>query len=657
MPSKMSWFNKELILQIGRSTGWISIIYFLGLLLTLPLRIIMVYSDEYRQGFMERNLFFYDFQIQVGLMIAVPVLLAVFLFRFLHVKQATDLMHSLPMTRGGIFHHYALTGIVFLAVPVTVISILLLIMQTTLGIGDIYETGDVFYWAGVTILINLLLYTAGVFIAMMTGISAVQAVLTYVMLLFPAGITVLLLFNIKIFLFGFPSSYHLNRNFEKMSPLTYAAFLDETTPLQWKTAVLYIILTILFYVLALFFYKKRNLEAASEAIAFPKLRSVFKYGVTFCMMLLGGMYFNELSYQGFGWTLFGYAFGAFLGYYVAEMVLKKTWRVFSQVKGLLVYSAAAALLVLVVQALGFYENKVPEQNEIKNVVFTDSPYQYLYNDGMYSDFYAPAPLKEKTNIENVLKLHEQIIADKEINEEQESYEGIGNFFFIYELENGKKVIREYHINMLRYLDFYKPIFESEEYKMASKEIFKVKENKVKTMQIRANGPVNKVVTLADAKEIKEAISILREDVLAESYEDSLYYQSRGSTIELNMGKQNYLAFEFKPSYLKFADWLKKKDMLEQAKLTGEDFSHVLIGKVDLSGQDHHDPAKVKEMVEQSEDVIEIKDKGQIELSLERAGYNSRHEYTAVFYYNIAHHYEVLYFDEEHAPKFVSEHFQ
>nr|WP_263323608.1 DUF6449 domain-containing protein [Neobacillus sp. Marseille-Q6967] len=657
MPSKTSWFNKELILQIGRSTGWISIVYFLGLFLTLPLRMLMMYSDQNRMDFNSiiYNLFYYDFPIQVGLMLIVPILLAVFLFRFLHVKQAADLMHSLPMTRNRIFHHYALTGVVYLVVPVTIITILVLIIRPALELQSVFGIEDVFYWAGITILIDLVLYAAGVFIAMMTGISAVQAVLSYVMLIFPVGITMLLFYSLRIFLYGFPSDYFLRNDLVKMSPLTYAGLLDESSPLKWSTALIYIGLTILLYVLALFFYKKRNLESASEAIAFPKLRSVFKYGVTFCTMLLAGMYFYQISNGGFGWTVMGYIIGAAIGYYVSEMVLKKTWRVFNQIKGLIVYSAVMTILIMAVQLLGIYENRVPNQDEIKTVILTDNAYLYLYQDGNNEEFYRPAPLSEGENIEAVRTLHEQIITDKTNNDIRDN-ENNRTFFFLYELENGRHVVREYRINMLRYQSLYKPIYESKEYKTATKEIFKINESKVKNIQIMANGPINKAVNLSDPKDIKQAISILREDVLAESYEDSLYYQYRGSTIEFNIGKMNYLAIEMKPSYTRFAEWLKEKNQLDQATVTGEDLSRVLVGKVELANLEQ-DPAHIKELIEEDGNSLEITETEKMTLALERASTDSRHEYAAVFYYNAGHHYEVYYFDEEHVPEFVSEHFQ
>jgi ABC-2 type transport system permease protein len=75
-------------------------------------------------------------------------------------------------------------------------------------------------------------------------------------------------------------------------------------------------------------------------------------------MKTGGMYFSEVTQKDIHWTLFGNAVGAVFGYYLAEMVLQKTWRVFSQIKGLIVYSTAIAFLVLAAQFLGIYENRV-----------------------------------------------------------------------------------------------------------------------------------------------------------------------------------------------------------------------------------------------------------------------------------------------------------
>jgi ABC-2 type transport system permease protein len=650
MPSKMSLFNKELILQIGRSTGWVSIVYFLGLLFTLPIDILMIYSDENLTHYWnEGNLFRRTYDFQIGLIVIVPVVLAVFLFRYLHVKQAADLMHSLPMKRNQIYHHYALTGMFFLITPVVLISIILIGMHSSLDLSIMFSVNDILYWAGTTIVITLLLYGASVFIAMMTGISAVSAVLSYIFLFFPVGMTLLIFYNLKLLLYGFPSDYFLNRQLETLSPITYATVLNRKT-FQWSEASIYLILTIILYVLALFFYKKRKLEAASEAIAFAKLRSVFKYGVAFCVMLFGGSYFSQVSNNTFSWIVFGYVIGAVIGYYVAEMVLQKSWRVFTRVKGLVIYLAVIALLVIGGQGLGIYENRVPEGDEVKSVVLTDNPYLYMNHEDLLADYYSLKPMKDQMNIDGVRMLHQKIIADKNINQQSTIGPSI-NLLFRYKLENGSHITREYRVNPRLYEEFFKPIYESKEYKFSTKEIFNLKEHKIKNLTIRANGPVSKGVTLSGSDEIREVISALREDVLAESYEDNIYFQSRGSQIEINMGQEQFLSLEFRPNYQNLSKWLKEKNLLEQAKVTANDISHVLVAKVESAGSEV-DIEKIIRDVEEGAKPVDVTDKGQIEILLGQTSSDYTKEYKAVFYYKLGNHPEVMVFDEEHLPDFL-----
>ncbi|WP_318502533.1 hypothetical protein [Bacillus sp. T3] len=180
MQSKTSSFNKEILLQVVRSVGWVSIVYFLGLCIALPIRMMMTYSRKQFVNVQVDSLFQYDYHIQVVLLVVIPIIMAVFLFRFLHVKQAADLIHSLPVKRSKIYQYYVLTGLVLLIVPVLLNTILILLTHGALDLSPYFGVKDILYWTVTTILMNIVLFLSGVFIAMMTGISAVQAVLTYV---------------------------------------------------------------------------------------------------------------------------------------------------------------------------------------------------------------------------------------------------------------------------------------------------------------------------------------------------------------------------------------------------------------------------------------------------------------------------------------------
>lgn len=653
MPSKMSWFNKEMIRHIARSSGWISIVYFLGLLFILPIAMLMMYSNEHFPDYEGHNfLFQLNFEFQLGLLVIVPVILAVFLFRFLHVKQASDLMHSLPLKREKIFHHYVLTGMVFLIAPVVVITLIIMILHSTLDFGRLFTLEDLFDWAGTTTVIALILYTASVMIAMVTGISAVHAILSYIFLFFPFGFVLLLFNNLKILFYGFPSDFFLDQQLEKMSPITYAATLNGRG-FHWNDAALFLIISVVFYAAALLIYKKRKVEQASEAIAFPKLRSVFKYGVTFCTMILGGTYFSGVSDHNLAWTIFGYVIGTIFGYFIAEMVLQKTWRVFGRVKGLAVYAAIVIVLVLGVKTLGIYDNRLPDVADIRSVQLTNDPRLYLNHSEKDEDYNRMKPMKEKANIAAVQRMHRQILADR--NLKHRKHEPLTDFYIHYELKNGSSLTREYSVNERLYDDFFKPIYESEEYKLAAKSIFKVKENKIKTINISAYGPLNKKLLLSDPEEIKEALSALRKDMLAESYQDSVYYHDRGSMIEIFMGDGQVVdAGEFNPGYHHFSKWLKKKNLLNRAAVTAEDFSHALIVKVDLANKGDMDPSK-KEL-ESKEGSLVIRDKRQMGQVLDQASASVDKEYKVIFYYKIDDSYEIMSFDEDHAPDFVKKHF-
>jgi ABC-2 type transport system permease protein len=649
MPSKMSLFNKELMLQIGRSTGWVSLVYFLGLLFAVPIRILMNYSDEYnRINLKVENLFLYDFEIQIVLLIAIPVLMSVFLFRFLHVKQATDLMHSLPLKRERIFHHYALCGLGLLILPVVIITIIVLSMHAVLDLSPYFDTKDIFYWAGVTLLIDLLLYMAGIFIAMMTGISAIQAVLSYVFLLFPAGMTLLVLYNVRIFLYGFPTDYYMSSKLENMSPITRAASLG-SNGFHWMTAIIYAGLTILLYALSLFFYKKRKLETASEPIAFSKLRVIFKYGATFCTMLVGGMYFSEVPYSSIGWSIFGYAVGTIIGYFIAEMVLQKTWRVFTSLKGLGIYSVVIIIIVTFTHSLGIYEKSIPNQENLKSVLLTDNLYSDRIQKEMIGEYNVPTPMKEEENINAVRKLHQQIIADKKLNQNQ-TIDQIETAYLVYELKNGNKVIREYRVNRKLYEDFFKPIYESAEYKHNTFPIFKVKEKDVKTIAIHSSGPHGESTFITDSEDIKQAIDFLKKDMLADSYEDSLYYQDRGSMIEMNMGDHQGVNFSLSPTYTNFIKWLDEKDWLEESSMSEKDIDYILVAKNPSDKKIYPEVFNI----EQEPGVLKITDKKQIKEALHQASARPS-DYMAVIFES--NYQETIFFDEEHVPDFIKDHFK
>ena len=56
---------------------------------------------------------------------------------------------------------------------------------------------------GTIFIVELLIFSGAVFIGMITGLSALQAILTYIFLLLPVGLLVLFVMIFQYWLFGF----------------------------------------------------------------------------------------------------------------------------------------------------------------------------------------------------------------------------------------------------------------------------------------------------------------------------------------------------------------------------------------------------------------------------------------------------------------------
>ncbi|MDM5224687.1 DUF6449 domain-containing protein [Cytobacillus sp. NJ13] len=651
MQSRTSLVKREILKTILRSVGWVSIVYFLGLFFAIPLDIMMSSSEDQRKYLDIDNLFQYNFQLQYIFTISVPVAMSVFLFRFMQIKQYSDLMHSLPIRRESIFHQYALTGIMLLNLPVLLIAFIVLILYQPLDLQEFYSVGEIFNWAGITLLFNTVIYLAGVSVGMMTGLSAVQGALTYIFLLLPVGLIVLFSINLPFYVFGYPGQYYMSSKFEKFSPLIAATQMNMRIPSAIEAAV-YLVLILSLYFVGLQIYKRRRMEAVSHALVFPITKPIFKYSVTFCTMLLGGGYFGEMR-GGMSWLIAGYLFGALIGYAAAEMVLQKSWRVTINVKGLLAYTALmAALFVLFQFDFTQYEKSIPRANEIERVHFSES--FYLYSD---IDHEEPLYLKEYENIDLVRRFHETIVKDENRLEE---IPGRDSVFIVYELKNGEKLVRDYRINKKEYKPFLKLIYESDEYKKATNEIYQVSADATTKLTITPTGPVNKRAVITDDKDLKEAIEILTEEVDSASFEELQGSDEPYAHIEIFYNDSNKAYMPWYPSYSRFEKWLEEKSLLNEARVNSNDISYALAAKakdIDINFAAGYSYEEVFEEMRDSKSAVKLTDKEQIESSLKNSDGYIDGDYIIAFYFDEQRTIDIKSFTEESVPVFIKERLQ
>lgn len=663
MKSKTSFFNKGIILNDFKRFLWIGVVYFLGLFFAGPLKILMNYNSENLQRYTHnysdytyegnpiRNIFYFNYNEILGILILiVPVLAAVFLFMYIHNKKSADMIHSLPIKREKMYNSHIVAGLVILIIPIIINGAISVILNTAMHLEKYCSVKDIINCMTMSIIISIVLFSASVFVAMNTGNSIAQGILTYIVLLLPFGIIGLLTGNLNRFIYGFSSRMYFSEEMEFLSPIT-RLFSSPKMPMTLKEVGIYVLICILFCLLGRVLYKIRNIEAASNIIAFSKLNPIFKYGVTFCSMLVGGLYFGSFENSIINWIIFGYVSSSLIGYFLAQMAIKKSLYVFKDIKGYYIYIIVIVLLGVGIKSDMFgYEKYTPQLSDIKSVY-----YNYYYNNEEYK--HKKDTYFEKENIKNIVDLHNQIIIEKKENENYKKNNEV--VVFVYELKSGKKISREYLIPSGKYHKYLKSIYEAIEYKKSHYKIFKLNYSNIEMFQIVQHGNYNRDSSLiiTNPSEIKEAIDAIKDDLINKTYEQELYDRGPASSIEITLKNKNkeqddfheYIG-EFDKNSKKLEEWLTTKGYIKNVKITKEDIKYILIEKITNRYVD-----SIKE--NKGEKRLEIKDKSQMEFLLNNYKRNREEnsEYIVEFHLNNGRIFNGT-LDNNDIPDFVSNYF-
>lgn len=629
MQFKTSSVNNEINKLIFRSVGWISILQFFGLFFALPLNFMLNASDDQRDYIELTNLFHSHFGVQVVFMLGIPVLMSLFLFRFLQVRQYSDFIHSLPLKRESIFHRFTLTGLFYLLLPIAMNTLILALMYRPFQLYDYFSFGELFQWMELMLLFHVLLYMTGVFMAAVAGITAVQGALTYIVLLLPLGMLILVAYNLPFFLYGFSIEFLLDTKLESFSPLVLIAML-QTMSVSTAEILLYSLLTIVLYFIALIAYKHRKAESVSHALVFPFLKPVFKYGVTFCMMLLSGMYFGQIQGNA-SWLITGYITGAVIGYIAAEMVLQKSWRITIHLKGFFIYiTVITAVIVLFNMDLLNYDRRVPQMEEISAVQLTDN--YYMYKNNMETD--SEMAMYERENITLVRNLHELIIANEKTEKDADPNTSV---FILYHLKSGDTVARFYELNESVYRQQLKAINESSEYKKVYNDIFKISAEDLRHLSISSSHNISKSADIQDKALVLEAVEALKRDIEETSYEDGRAPTQAISYINIRYGEgHQYVHVEWMPYYQHFPEFLRKHGLYEQARATAEDIDYVLVAKkneISLDTKLYYEHDEILQIMQKSEQTVKITNKEEITQLLNTTTYHDDKDYVVGYVYN------------------------
>ncbi len=558
MKSKTSLFKKGLILSDLKRYWWVSVIFSIGLILTMPLAHYMqkfnINSDnsniKYIKEFIEREL---NFHSGVSLLFpaVIPVIIAVLAYRYIQKGRQASLYHSLPVTRAELYFNSFVSALILYIVPLLINVFVMGLLNSFSFLSDFYTMGLIFKWFGFSLLYGILFMSMTIFVGMFTGSSVAQIVFVYILNLLPLFFFETIRGNLSSLLYGFAT--YSNTGFYRKLPMTM--LFSNSINLTPRMVVGYIVLTVLLMVGGLVAFKLRRPETAGDIITFMPIRPVFIYGVTVCATLVGGAYFLGISRSSVPFAIFGYFLCALIGYVVVQMVTNKTFKVLNTYKGYLGYA-----LVLIIMLLGVkfdifgYVNKVPAADEVSNVYMGYNLYWWENQDN--EKYLSPSNdnttiYKETANIKNITELHKMIL-------ENRSKEG-SSTYIAYTLKNGKKIVRYYNLDTNLYASALGPIYESKEYKNGRFPVLHQEADDIKYIQVHDYSNNKQPVVISDKEKLKSFITEIRKDINGFNYEQLASPTEDKLWIEIMDNKDMIVSYGVNSNYINTLNWFSNNN--------------------------------------------------------------------------------------------------
>ncbi|MFI3251460.1 MAG: hypothetical protein R3Y07_10955, partial [Eubacteriales bacterium] len=302
-------------------------------------------------------------------------------FRYLYDGKSANMIHSIPTRREGLFLTQYLAGACFLLVP-NLINLIASMMALGSQGGSDYGALVTFFW--LLSLLGMFFYNFAVFCAMFTGAVAGLPLFYLIYNWVAKFVSMLISPILETFLVGFRGFNYYNSDFiQALTPTSILMNYVDTTRYGMSGEInfngVYTYVAVSFGMVAISFalFRVRHLERAGDAVSVKCMRPVFR----FCVSLIGGvaaaiasvsLLFSHETTQVLSYALVGFTLlWGIVCYFVAEMILRKTYRVLNIWKqALLMGGVILGLYSLLLFDLTGYEGKIPAQDEVSFVTIT-----------------------------------------------------------------------------------------------------------------------------------------------------------------------------------------------------------------------------------------------------------------------------------------------
>ncbi len=319
------------------------------------------------------------------------------------------------------------------------------------------------------------------------------------------------------------------------------------------------------------------------------------------MTLVGGFYFGTVQNNN-GWLIFGYIFGSIIGHLLAQMILEKTWRVFTKWRSYFYYVIGFSILIgLIMFDFTGYQHKIPDIEKIKSVDVVERNLNWYQEDKLETN----QGITSKHIITNVQDLHQKLI---DMSDRNTAGNYPNNTIEIrYQLENGRDLMRQYTVSDIAVLDDYlKPIYEDKEHKKANNEIFSIDNANIDRIEMDTFLHSNQIM---QESQINEGIDALKQDILAETYIDIRYPTTYLTSMQIYFdSKRNPIYLPIQSNYTSFIDWLKDEGLYEDVMITQDDVRAIYVKSFE---NDTDDIYNTESYVNEESDTIKITNDNQV----------------------------------------------
>jgi len=434
MKLKLPTLNNGIIKTNIKRFWWISALMGVYLFLVFPYRVI---NDSFYRNSNPFDYLIESCSLVYGLLL--PIVVGCFSLSYLHKVNSTSAYHALPVTRESLLLSSLVSGIVIIAIPMVINAILLFMLMPTSS--DItYTVYDVLKICRNYFIYSILQFQICLLVGMFTGNIFAQGVFAVILNLLPMAFYMFSNIIINMFLYGYPGESGEFNSFLEKTPIVS---MFDISKMNITLFLVYLFSFIVIFLLTLFFYKKRPLEAAGDVITFKFFKPIFKYGATTFVTIFG--YIAVIGEEKEIGGIFIALIFAVIGYAAAEMLLTKSFRFWKGYKGFLIY---IVVFTLSVSAIAFdifgYGTYIPENDKIQTAYI-------CFDTNSYTDFEIICGLdknerrfpvrgvafKSPENIEKVTKLHSQIL-ESSPSDYNQRFISLG-----YVLKNGETVFRYY----------------------------------------------------------------------------------------------------------------------------------------------------------------------------------------------------------------------